>query len=79
MYFIFGIFLPKYLCVITTTTMKMIIIWITQYLSIKIILLKFYIWKITKTKFLSHMSKKGYHDYEYTPILEIGTCITYHN
>jgi len=50
-----------------TTTMKIIIIWIIQYLSLKFIPFKFYVWKIAKTKSLNHVSKKGYHDCEYTP------------
>jgi hypothetical protein len=37
--------------------MKMIIIWIIQYLSFKFISFRFYIWKIAKTKSLNHVSK----------------------
>jgi hypothetical protein len=48
-----------------TTNMKIIIIWIIQYLSLKFILLRFYFLKIAKTKSLNLVSKKGYPDCEY--------------
>ncbi len=68
---IFG-FLPKYLCTITymwkiTTNMKIIIIWIIQYLSFIFIPFIFYIWKIAKTKSLNLVSKKEYPNCEYAP------------
>jgi hypothetical protein len=42
-----------------TTTMQIIIILIIQYFSLKFIQCRFYIWKITKTKSLSIVSKRG--------------------
>jgi hypothetical protein len=49
----------------TTTTMKTIILWIIQYLSLKFIAFRFCIWKIAKTKYLSPMVKKWYPDCVY--------------
>ncbi len=48
-----------------TTTIKLIIIWIIQYLSFKFIPFRFYIWNIVKTKSLSLVVKKWYPEYEY--------------
>jgi hypothetical protein len=48
-----------------TTTMQIIIIWIIKYFSLKFIPCRFYIWKIAKTKSLSHVFKKEYLNYEY--------------
>jgi len=48
-----------------TTTMKIIIIWIMQYFSLKFIPFSFYIWKIVKTKSLSPVVKKWYLDCQY--------------
>jgi hypothetical protein len=45
-----------------TTTMKIIIIWIIQYLSLKFIPFRFYIFNIAKIKSLSPMVKKWYLD-----------------
>ncbi len=54
-----------------TITIKIIIILIIQYLPLKFIPFRFYIWKITKTKSLNPMSKKGYLDCEYAFKLQI--------
>jgi len=48
-----------------TIIMKIIIISIIQYLTLKFILFRFYIRKIVKTKSLSLMSKKRYPNCEY--------------
>jgi len=48
-----------------TITMKMIIIWIIQYLSLKFISFRFCIWKITKTKSFNLVVKKWYPNCEY--------------
>jgi hypothetical protein len=64
-------FLTKYLCIIIygcekpTATMKIIIIWIIQYLSLKFILFRFCIWKIAKPKSFNLVAKKWYPDCEY--------------
>ncbi len=46
----------------TTTTMKTIIIWIIQYLSLKFIPFRFCICRIAKTNSLNSMAKKWYPD-----------------
>jgi hypothetical protein len=46
-------------------TMKIITIWIIQYLSLKFIPFRFYIWNMAKTKSLSLVVKKWYPNYEY--------------
>jgi hypothetical protein len=52
-WFFSKIFMHNYICMWKiTTTMKMIIIWIIQYVSLKFIPFKLYIWKIVKTKSL---------------------------
>jgi hypothetical protein len=48
-----------------TVIMKMIIISIIQYLSLKFIYFRFYVWKIIKTKSLSPVFKNGYPICEY--------------
>ncbi len=66
MYFFFHfwfftkIFMHNYICIwkIITTT-QIIIIWIIQYFSLKLISFRFYIWKISKIKSLNPMSKNG--------------------
>ncbi len=65
-WFFTQIFIHNYICMWKiTTTMKIIIILIIQYFSLKFIPFRFYIWKITKTKSLSLVSKKGYPNCEY--------------
>jgi hypothetical protein len=68
--FIYG-FLPKYLCIHMwkiITTMKIIIIWIIQHLSLKFIPFRFYIWKIGKIKSFSLVIKKRYPNCEYAQV-----------
>jgi hypothetical protein len=51
-----------------TTTMQIIIIWIIKYFSLKCIPCRFYIWKVAKTKSLSHVLKKEYPNYAHEQV-----------
>ncbi len=50
-----------------------------MYFSFKFIQCRFYIWKITKTKFLNLVSKKGYPNFEYDQTMEKITNIYKYN
>jgi hypothetical protein len=59
-WFFIKIFMHNYIHMWKITTiMKIIIIWIIQYLSLQFISFRFYIWKIAKIKSLSPVLKKG--------------------